>query len=216
MAGDRLRRARSQFEARILEAEEFVRRSQTARHATAARRALTTSQVEWAAETAVLKLVLASEHFLETTMALYTLGNRSPSGYRPRRRVRYLSCTIAEVCEIFKGDQAFVGWNDPSDVIRRAERWFRRGEPFQSALSGASQILGYLRKMRNAIAHDSDTSHDTYIRATRGLYGALPSRVLPGAQLLAPPPGAIAYLVGATLFEAAVNSYRSVALRIVP
>jgi hypothetical protein len=216
MPDDRLLRARSQFERRILEAEEFVRRSQGARHATASRRAMTTSQFEWAAEISLLKLVVASEHFFETTMALYTLGNRSPSGYRPRRRSLRVTGTVPNICAMFRGDQRFVGWIDPSDVIRRAERWFRHGDPFQATLSGASQILAYLKKMRNTIAHESETAQDTYVNATRQLYGALPRRVLPGAQLLAPPPRSIPYLVGGTLFEAALNSYRGVAARIVP
>jgi hypothetical protein len=215
MAINRLRRARLEFERRILDAEEFLRRSQSAKHATANRPALTTSQIEWAAETALLKIVVASEQFFETTLALYALGNRSPNGYRPRR-LRRLNTTVVGMCEIFKGDQNFVGWIDPSTVVRRAERWFRRGDPFQSPLSGASRLLAYLKKMRNAIAHESDTAQDTYIKETRSLFGALPRRVSPGAQLLAAPPTSIAYLVGANLFEASVNSYRTVAARIVP
>jgi hypothetical protein len=215
MAANRLGAARSDFERRILQAEEFVRRLQTARHATGNRRALRIDQIEWAAETSVLKMVVASERFFETTMALYALGNRSPSGYRPRR-LRNLTATVGQICEIFKGDQEFVGWNDPSIVIRRAERWLRLGEPFQTTLSGASRPLAYLKKMRNAIAHESDTAQATYARATRGLYGALPRRVSPGTQLLAPPPIAIPYLLGANLFEAAVNVYRGVAVQIAP
>jgi len=215
MPANRVGRARSEFERRILEAEEFLGRSKGARHATANRRALTISQIEWAAETSILKMVVASESFFEITMALYALGSRSPGGFRPRR-LQTLTMTVPGICEVFKGDQEFVGWNSPSVVITRAERWFRRGEPFQSTLSGASRLLGYLRKMRNAIVHQSDKSVEIYVKATRDLYGALPRRVSPGTQLLAPPPAAITYLVGATLFEATVNSYRSVARGLAP
>jgi len=215
MPANRLSRARSEFERRILEAEDFLRRSQSARHATANRRALTVSQIEWAAETSILRMVVASESFFEITMALYARGSRSPGGYRPRR-LRRLTMTVPEICQVFRGDQEFVGWNSPSVMVRRAERWFKGGEPFQSTLSGASQLLAYLRKMRNAVVHQSDTSVEGYVNATRKLYGALPRRVSPGNQLLAPPPAAIAYLVGANLFEAAANSYRSVARSLVP
>ena len=203
------------FERRILEAEEFVRRSRTARHATASRGALTTSQTEWALEMSALKLVVASERFFETTMALYVLGSRSPGRYRPHR-LRRISGTVVEVCGIFTGDQEFIGWNDPSVMIRRAERWFRNGEPFQTTLSGASRILAYLKKMRNAIAHQSRTSQEAYVKETRKLYGALPRWVLPGAQLQALPPRSIPYLTGASLFESAVDAYRSIAEALFP
>jgi hypothetical protein len=135
--------------------------------------------------------------------------------YRPRR-LRMLNGTVPDVCEVFRGDQDFVGWIDPSAVIRRAERWFRRGEPFQTCLSSSSQLLGFLKKMRNAIAHQSDSAQETYARAARALYGASPKRPIPGAQLLAPPPPAIPYLAGASLLEAALNSYRIIAAQLVP
>jgi hypothetical protein len=215
MPSRQLRSSRSGFEARILEAEEFVRRCRSARTATTVRPAFTGHQREWAVEAAVLQVVIASERFFESTMALYAIGDRSPSGFRPRRR-RRLDCTATEVRDIFRGDQNFVGWNDPKTVIDRAERWFRNGDPFQAPLSGASRILGYLKSMRNEIAHKSDTSQESYLKATRNIYGALPRRVQPGVQLLAPPPAAIAYLFGANLFEAALNSYRSIAVLIVP
>ena len=118
--------------------------------------------------------------------------------------------------EVFRGDQEFIGWNDASTVIRRAERWLKGGEPFQTTLSGTSQLLAYLKKMRNAIAHESGSAQEKYEKATRSLYGALPKRVSPGAQLMAAPPRAIPYLIGGNLFDAAVQAYCAVAMRIVP
>jgi hypothetical protein len=215
MAGSRLSKARAEFEARTREAEAFVLRCRGVRHATSNRRGLTGGQIEWTAETAALKLVVASERFFEVTMALYALGIRAPSGYRPRR-LRKFDSSLSQMMQVFKGDQDFIGWNDPRTIISRAERWLKGGEPYRTTLASASQLLSYLKKMRNAIAHESDSANDKYQNATRSLYGALPRRVCPGAQLISPPPAGIPFLIGQTLFDAAIQSYRVVAQRIVP
>ena len=210
----RLDNARRKFESRVLDAESFVLLSRTARTAAANRPAFRMNHVEWVHETALLKLVVASEEFFEVTLGLYALGERTQTGYRPQRR-RLIRSSLPSILEVFRGDQDFVGWNEPAVIIRRAERWLRQGEPYQTTLGAASQMLTYLRIMRNAIAHESDSALAKYENATRRLYGALPSRLSPGAQLLQPPPGAIPYLVGASLFEASVGVYRLVGQGIV-
>lgn len=211
----RLDNARAAFEARLLAAEQFVLRSVSARHPQANRPALLTAHVEWAHEAALLKVVVASERFLETALGLYAIGERTRSGYRPRVR-RRVDLSLPAMLYVFRGDQDFVGWNDPAAVIRRAEAWLRNGDPFQTPLAAASQLLTYLRQMRNAIAHESDSATEKYERATRRLYGALPRRTAPGAQLTRPPPASIPYLAGASLFEASIATYRLLAKGIVP
>ncbi len=215
MGTNRLGAARSLFEARIDDAEQFVLRCHRSRHHAEERPGFTLGQIEWGAEAALLKLVLGGERFFEIAMALYVLGERSPRGYRPRR-LRRFDAPLREVLDVFRGDQAYIGWTSPDVVIKRAERWVKAGEPFQTTLSGASQLLGYLVKMRNVVAHESDSAFEKYRNATRALYGGLPKRVYPGRQLMAPPPTGIAYLTGPTLFDAALAAYRLIAARIVP
>jgi len=211
----RLNQARAQFERRLREAEDFVKRCQGARHASRNRPALIAGQIEWAHEAAAVKLAVASEQFLEITLGLYTLGHRTTSGYRPRR-VRTVVLSLPSMLEVFRGDQAFIGWSDPSTVIARSARWLRRGEPYLTTLSSASQLLSYLKKMRNVIVHESDDAVERYERATRALYGALPRRIAPGAQLAGPPPTGMPFLVGASLFEACLGVYRTIAQGVVP
>jgi hypothetical protein len=211
----RLDRARANFETRIRDAASFVSRSQGARQANANRRAYHNAHIEWIHEAAALKMVVASEQFFETTLGLYAIGERTRGGYRPRRR-RHITTTLPSMLEMFRGDQDFLGWNEPSTIIRRADRWLRNGEPYQTTLSAASQVLNYLRVMRNAIAHESDNAVERYERATRALYGALPRQLSPGSQLMQAPPGSIQGLAGSTLFDAAVGIYRLVAVGIVP
>lgn len=61
MSANRLKRARFEFERKIQEAHAFALRCQTARHPSVNRQALKTSEIEWVLETAVLKMVVASD-----------------------------------------------------------------------------------------------------------------------------------------------------------
>lgn len=210
----RLNNMRDRFEHRVLEAETFVSRCGAALHHRGYGAALLARQLEWAHELAMLKVIVASEEFFETTMGLYVIGERTSRGYRPRRR-RQVRSSLPEVLKVFRGDRDYVGWGHPADVIQRAEQWLRNGDPYQTTLSAASQLLVYLKTMRNCIAHESDSAFDKYKNATRKLYGALPRNVSPGAQLILPPPAAIPGLVGASLFDASLGVYRLVAQQIV-
>lgn len=211
----RLDQARISFEGRVDEAADFASRCAVARHGTTERRALVNAQIEWAHELATLKIIVASERFFEVTLGLYVLGNRTSRGFRARR-LKKVNSSLPQILDIFRGDKEFVGWVEPAAVIERASRWLREGEPYQTTLSSAGQLLTYLKKMRNVVAHESDDASEKYASATRSLYGALPRRVTPGAQLLQPPPPAIPYLVGNNLFEALVGTYRLIGRQIVP
>lgn len=212
---NRLAQARGRFERRIDGSADHVARCIAARHATQARNAFTADQIEWSYEIAFLKMFAASEEFFEVAMGLYAIGERAPSGFRPRRR-RNVRVSLPQVLEMFKGDQNFVGWNEPDPIIKRAEGWFRNGEPFQTALGGASQLLGYLKRARNVIAHDSDDAYERFARATRTYYGSVPRILTPGRVLAGTLPTGIAGLSGSTLFEASVNTFRAVAAQVVP
>lgn len=149
------------------------------------------------------------------TLGMYVVGDKTASGYAPRR-LKKVRMSLAQIIDVFRGDQDFVGWNNPPDVIERAERWLKNGEPYQTVLSAASQTLAYVKKMRNVIAHQSPAALAKYTDATRKLYGALPPHCSPGDQLQQPPPRAIPGLTGATFFEATINIYRRVAAGVAP
>jgi len=212
---DRLGKARARFECRLDTAQDFVARTVSARHARHQRPCFPVTQRHWAYEVALLKSVAAAEGFFEDSMALYIIGERSPSGFRPRRRTS-VEASHPQALDMLKGDQMFVGWNSPDVIIQRAHRWFVDGKPFESALSGGAQVLSYVRALRNVIAHDSRSARVKLVRETRRLYGAVPGKVIPGNQLSCAPPPGISYLRGSSLFEAIVRTYRAVASQIVP
>ena len=215
MGSQNLASSLKSFHYRIDHAADFANRCESARHATANRPGLRNIQLEWVAEAALLKIVIASEQLFEHSMAMYVAGHKSPSGYRPGC-LRRMNISISDARSIFKGDQNYVGWVDTSVVVRRAERWLKQGEPFSSILASSSTLLGYLRTMRNMIAHESDEARDKYIQATRRVYGSLPKRAVPGAQLLEPPPTSFSYLTGRNLLQATVATYRAIGTALIP
>jgi hypothetical protein len=203
------------MEARVDAAEDFVLRSTRARHQTAERSALLSSHLEWVHEAALLKVGVAFEHYLETSMGLYVLGERTNTGFRPRRKKK-VSMNLPSILDVFRGDQDFVGWNTPEHIIRRAEKWLRNGEPFFTSISAASQTINFLRYIRNVIAHDSDSANEKLEKATRRLYGALPKARSPGALLIAVPPPGLPVAGQPSLFAAAMSTYKALAVSIVP
>lgn len=210
-----LLRARTAFLREIDDAADFFSRANSARHQSIERKAFTTAQREWCAEHTLLKLTVGAECFLEQALGAYVIGERAPSGYRPRR-IRRINASLPEALRIFRGDRDFVGWITPGQVIKRAEGWLRNGEPFSSALSPVSQVLGYVRLMRNSIAHESESAQDQFLDRTRALYGALAPNTSPGGQLLQPPPAALGALVGRNLLTGITEVYRAVSSAVVP
>lgn len=209
-----LARTRTGFVRAVDEAETFLvrARSRPARAGGAAT-SFTRNQLEWCAETSLLKAFLALEVFLEDCMALYVVGERAPGGRRPRR-LKKLDGTTKQAKETFKGGKAFVKWNNSGEVIKRASEWLKDGEPFTTALSGASTPLGYLRVVRNAIAHESESAADQFSEQTRKLYGAVPRRLTPGSVLLGPCAAALG--PHATLIDGSFVVLRAIAAGVVP
>jgi hypothetical protein len=104
--------------------------------------------------------------------------------------------------EMMRGDQAFVGWNDISLMVDRAEKWLKNGEPFKTSLNSSKNLFDYVKQIRNVIAHESDSAYEKFLNSTRRIYGSVPRGCTPGMQLLMPPPSSMPGLTGASLLEA--------------
>jgi hypothetical protein len=123
--------------------------------------------------------------------------------------------SLPEILRVFRGDAAFVGWIDANAVTGRADEWLRNGEPFRTALGATRQTLSFVQKMRNVIAHESDTAFDKYGDEARRLYGAMPKVLGPGYQLLTAPPTGLIGMTSATLFAGVTATFRWIAATIV-
>jgi len=112
--------------------------------------------IEMVTELAFLRILLAWENFLEESFIRYMVGGKSPSGFCPVCTVT--APTLNKALEIICGDKQYVQWVSASEVIRRAERFFRDGEPYKNALESALTDLNELNTIRNRIAHRSKSS----------------------------------------------------------
>lgn len=211
----KLRLGRGTFLRAVAEAEDFVGRGLVAARGNSKTLAFTGSQRHWIAEHGLLKLTVAWDSFAEMSLGCYVTGERAPSGYRARR-LRIIRTSVSEAIRTFRGDKEFIDWISPSVVIKRAEAWLVDGEPFTTGLAGASQLLGYIKLMRNAIAHESESATEKFRQRSRGIYGSLTGRITPGTQLLSPCPAVFKPATPATLLEHTVATYRALASAIVP
>lgn len=79
-----------------------------------------------------------------------------------------------------------------------------------------SLLLGYVRLMRNSIAHESESANEVFLDRTLALYGPLPHAVTSGRQLCQPCLAGLPGLVGSDLISAIIATYRILAASVVP
>ncbi len=161
-------------------------------------------------EVAFLRAFTGWEMFLEETFLLYLLGHRPPKG-RPPHRYGFPPDreSASEWCA---EGREYAKWN-VHDVRRKADRWFRRGEPFTPALKGQQSRLDQLITIRNAIAHESSAARGKFEALVRNELQALPLNTTVGGFLMTTKPNSsppISYM------EFYLNEVQQVAQNIVP
>lgn len=211
----RLVKCRNDFMSSLDQAVSFIGRCDKATKRGSKALALTVEFRFWCTEAALLKCFVAMECFLEVSFGLYITGERLRGRPSPQRLKR-LNATLPVALETVRGDQRFVGWNDAETIRSRAEKWFRNGEPFRSALVPAAPMLNYLKSARNVIAHGSDSAEADFANRTRKLFGSVPKRLLPGAVLRGPPPSTMQVFSKPTLLEEGLEVMRCLGTSIVP
>lgn len=133
-------------------------------------------------ELAFLRLYLAWEGFLEEAFLSYLLGLEPPHGRGPVRFANPPTWRAAHEL-VLPESRDYAVW-DASTVIRRAERFFRDGRPFSAALRSQQSALDEIRKLRNAVAHRSTSSHEKFKDVARDrLKGTLPPGLSVGGFL---------------------------------
>ena len=132
---------------------------------------------------------LSWEAFLEETFTLYLLGKRPPTGLPPRRLIRPATRKEA-VLMVVGADRNFVDWTKIDGLNTRAKKYFRDGKPYTDAFYGQIQFFEELRVIRNAIAHSSHHSQESFKKlARRKLLGTFPPKMTVGAFLGTTIPG---------------------------
>jgi len=205
---------RRSFEDELEEAVDFLSRGRQAIDRATGRPVFTQKQVSILAETSFLCGCVAWERFLELSLAHYVLGERAPSGYRPKRIIK-MRATLPRMRKVFAGDKNYVGWIESGVVRKRAGVWLKDGGPYGPALTSGGTLLTYLRKLRNVVAHDSESAFGEFEDATRQYYGSVPSNFSAGGQLLAVSAPSFGG-TGGELLSDAFAAYRLLAQQIVP
>lgn len=132
-------------------------------------------------ELAFLRSFLAWERFLEESFILYLLGKKSPTGFKPKRYV--LPKNYKHALEISSADASYADWTSTEIVIKRAERFFNRGDPYASSLKIRTAKFNDVRTLRNAIAHSSIYSRDRFRKLVRRELTYYPAGLTPGGFL---------------------------------
>ena len=163
------------------------------------------------AELAFLRAFLAWEAFVEEVFILYLLGAAPPKGRSPRRYAQPPNRRLAELM-VAEGRE-YADWTGTDTVVKRADRFFREGEPFRSALRNRQSLLQDLRTLRNAIAHSSKSSQEKYQKLVRRELTRYPPSLAVGSFLARRNPKASQ---PESFFETYAGSLVTVAEGIVP
>lgn len=132
-------------------------------------------------EAAFLRAYTAWERFLESVFFDYLLGHAPLGKKGPSRYYTPPSRQAAKL--VLCPQQKFLDWTDPVRVIDRCRGVFRSRDPVSSALGSYAATLMEMKKIRNAIAHDSSVARESFSKLVRSKVRTLPPRCTPGSFL---------------------------------
>jgi hypothetical protein len=132
--------------------------------------------------TALLKMFISWEDFVESSIIRYICGGRTTSGYAPML-VNTPFPTIQRAYLNLFGRKPYLNWS-PSNVISQANRYFISGEPFLSAISSSRNKLDEINIVRNRFAHRSDSAKSEFETIVRNTFGYTPKGINSGRWLL--------------------------------
>jgi len=135
-------------------------------------------------ELAFLHMFLAWERFLEESFLLYMLGKKSPRRYAPQCFVTPPTRAHAFLLTLPERGRSYAEWDNAEDVRKRAKRFFKKGDPYESVLSDHTHILKDIQTIRNAIVHRSISSREKFDNVVRINLGYLPYKLPVGNFLI--------------------------------
>ena len=134
-------------------------------------------------ELSFLKIYLSWESFIGRVFILYMIGEKTNSGYAPKRYVTPRDEKHAY--DIIKSGRSFPDWLNIEFIREKSELFFENGEPFKPVLYTNTTIKGALQNMkvlRNIIVHASKEAEEKYKNMLRAELGSAPS-ISPGEFL---------------------------------
>jgi hypothetical protein len=137
---------------------------------------------EMLVELAFFKSFLYWEKFLEKSFIAYLMGDTPPKGNAPRRYFIPPNPQHAET--VLGGHRGYIEWAAATNIISKAEHFFEEGGYFRKPIKGKQSKLEEIRKVRNAIAHISSFSEQSFQSVVRERLGHIPASITVGSFLL--------------------------------
>lgn len=144
---------------------------------------LTSHQLNLLTESIFFRAFRAYENFVREIFLLYC-NEKQPN---KRKKVRsYLKPrNFKHTEELMKSSMNFLDWNQPDNVIKRADLYLKDGFPVKLPYTTNRNELLNLKRIRNHIAHNSQESLDKYKIVLRSHFGVNPLNIpSPGEFLL--------------------------------
>jgi hypothetical protein len=172
-------------------------------------------QREILCEMAFVVLFTAWEQFLESAFETFVV--EAPlSSFKTRHRVLVVDMDTAH--DLIRGSRPYVDWSAQA-VRDRAGIFFKRGEPFESALSSVTNDLARMKTIRNRCVHFSQHAAEQYEKMMRQVLGS-GQHIAPGKLLMNVPPSGLSTASNATGYDSVFALYSEIlstaACQIVP
>jgi len=203
----KLARVKADFE-RVRKAQEgFVYSMQSFRKYTGKKYvAISMKQQETLCEMAFVVLLTAWEQFLESSFETFVV--EAPlSSFKSRHRVLVVDLETAH--DLIRGSRKYVEWSEPQTVRERACVFFKRGEPFESALSSVANDLMKMKIIRNRCVHFSQHAIEQYEKMLRQVTGS-GQHLPPGRLLMNVPPSGLSTASDAAKYSSVFMLYSEV------
>jgi len=130
-----------------------------------------------------MRAFVAWERFLEEAFLSYVMGQRPISGRSPHRYYQPPNLPSAwKFLGMLTGRRPYLDWTEAAHIVERARAVFRGGGCFPK-LQAQNLVLQDMKKVRNAISHDSDDARARFEELVRRELTTLPPRCTPGSFL---------------------------------
>lgn len=130
-------------------------------------------------ELSFVKIFLAWEQFLEDTFVRYMIGVRGKNKVKSYLKPKSLNHAF----EILKEGKPFPDWTNIDGILRKANIYFKEGEPYRSNLNLIKSELEDMKFIRNAIVHMSGIAEEKFKSVVRSNIGTFPRGMTPGKFL---------------------------------
>jgi hypothetical protein len=137
---------------------------------------ITQRDIEFAYETAYLRMFTVWEDFLENSLIRFLCGYRHSAGQEQLKAGTYYP-TIADSRAAILGKNQYLLWHNPTRVIALAQKFLAPGR-FDTVLLSAQSQLEHFAAIRHRIAHAQEHARVQFDGASMSLAG----RRYPGSR----------------------------------